>query len=81
MTSMDISQARQSFAAAVDEAQHQPLFIKRSGREVAVLISPEAYERLVAAAEDDADIAAFDAAMNDGAPNLLWADVKADLGL
>jgi len=45
-----------------------------------VLVSPERYEQLMAAAEDAEDIAAFDAAMEEEGPNIPWDEVKADLG-
>lgn len=50
------------------------------GRPVAVLVSPGRYEELLAAWEDVADIAAFDASMAEEGPNVPWAEVKADLG-
>lgn len=43
-------------------------------------MSPEQYEKLVAAAEDVEDVAAFDAAMDEEGPNIPWEQVKADLG-
>jgi len=45
-----------------------------------VLVSPERYEQLMTALEDAEDVAAFDAAMAEEAPNIPWEQVKADLG-
>ena len=50
------------------------------GRPAAVLVSPEQYEKLVAALEDADDAAAFDAAMNEEGQNIPWEQVKVDLG-
>lgn len=44
------------------------------------LISPERYEQLIAALEDAEDVAAFDVAIAEEGPNVLWEEVKADLG-
>ncbi len=45
-----------------------------------MLLSPERYDRLMAALEDAEDVAAFDAARDEEGPNLPWEQVKADLG-
>jgi len=45
-----------------------------------VLVSPEQYEKLVAALEDAEDVAEFDAAMSEEGPNIPWEQVKLDLG-
>jgi prevent-host-death family protein len=38
--------AKQNFAAILDQAQREPVRIRRHDREVAVLISAEEYERI-----------------------------------
>jgi mRNA interferase RelE/StbE len=48
------------------------VFLERYGRRAAVLVSPERYERLMAALEDSEDVAAFDAAMNEEGANIPW---------
>jgi antitoxin Phd len=53
------------------------VFLERYGRRAAVLVSPERYERLMAALEDAEDVAAFDAAMNEEGANIPWDQAKA----
>jgi len=40
------SRARENFAALLEKAQHEPVTIQKQGRNAAVLISYEEYERL-----------------------------------
>ena len=80
MATMNISTARESLPAVVDLARTEAVFLERYGRPAAVLVSPEQYEKLVAALEDAEDEAAFDAAMNEEGPNIPWEQVKVDLG-
>jgi len=77
---MNISAARESLPDAVELARTEAVFLERYGRPAAVLVSPEQYEKLVAALEDAEDVAAFDAAMTEEGPNIPWEQVKADLG-
>jgi len=77
---MNISAARESLPDAVELARTEAVFLERYGRPAAVLVSPEQYEKLVAALEDAEDVAAFDAAMNEEGPNIPWDQVKVDLG-
>ncbi len=80
MATMNISAARESLPDAVELARTEAVFLERYGRPAAVLVSPEQYEKLVAAFEDAQDVAAFDAAMNEEGPDIPWKQVKADLG-
>lgn len=80
MSSITASDARKSFAAVIEAAQNEAVFVERRGEAQAVVISPAEYERLMDAAEDIEDIAAFDAAMAEEGPNIPWEQVKADLG-
>ena len=77
---MTVSAARESLSDAVELAATEAVFLERYGRPAAVLVSPEHYEKLMAAWEDAQDVAAFDAAMNEEGPNIPWEQVKADLG-
>lgn len=77
---MKVSVARESLAEAIDAAQTEAVFLERYGRPAAVLVSPEHYQRLLAAWEEVEDVAAFDAAMAEEGPNIPWDQVKADLG-
>lgn len=80
MATMNISAARENLPDAVELARTEAVFLERYGRPAAVLVSPEQYEKLMAALEDAEDVAAFDAAMSEEGPNIPWEQVKADLG-
>lgn len=77
---MSVAEARNNLAEAIDRSGEGPVFIERRGRPVAVLISPEEYERMLDALEELEDVAAFDEALAEEGPNIPWAQVKADLG-
>lgn len=72
--------ARDNLPDAVELARTEAVSRDRYGRRAAVLVSPERYEKLMAALEDAEDVAAFDAAMHEDGPNIPWEQVKADLG-
>lgn len=86
MAEMSVSDARAKLADVVDAARvhHEPVYLTRRGKRVAAVIDAEELDRLIAAAEDLADIVAARAAreeMADGGPAVPWEQVKADLGL
>ncbi len=86
MTEMTVTDARARLAEVVDAARvgHAPVYLTRRGQRVAAVIDAEDLDRLVAAAEDLADIEAAAAAreeMDAGEPSIPWEQVKADLGL
>ena len=58
----------------------EAVFLERYGRPAAVLVSPERYERLLAAFEDAEDVVAFDAALAEEGADIPWEQAKADLG-
>jgi antitoxin Phd len=80
MATMNISAAREKLPEAVELARTEPVFLERYGRPAAVLVSPEQYEKLLAALEDAQDAEDFDVAMAEEGPNVPWEQVKADLG-
>jgi len=47
MRTMTASQARQSWAEALETARHEPVVIQRQKRDVAVVMSVHEYNRLV----------------------------------
>lgn len=77
---MEVRVAREKLPEAVELARTEAVFLERYGRPVAVLVSPEQYEPLMAAWEETDDVAAFDEAMAEEGPNVPWEQVKADLG-
>lgn len=80
MSTVTASEARKSFAAVIETAQHEAVIVERRGEAQAVVLSPAEYARLMDAAEEVEDIAAFDAAMAEEGANIPWEQVKADLG-
>jgi len=86
MSEITVSAARARLADVVDTARvgHDPVYLTRRGQRVAAVIDAEDLDRLIAAAEDLADIQAAAAArveMGDGEPAIPWEQVRADLGL
>lgn len=77
---MNVSEAREKLAEAIDTAQSEAVVLERYGRPAAVLVSMERYEQLLDAFEESEDIATFDAAMAEEGDNIPWEQVKADLG-
>jgi len=41
------TEAKQTFGAILDQVQREPVVIRRQNRDVAVLISPQDYQRLI----------------------------------
>jgi antitoxin Phd len=86
MSEITVSDARARLADVVDAARvhHDPVYLTRRGQRVAAVIDADDLDRLVAAAEDLADIEAARAAreeMAGGEQPVPWEQVKADLGL
>ena len=86
MSEMTVSDARARLADVVDAARvgHDPVYLTRRGQRVAAVIDAEDLGRLIAAAEDLADIEAACAVRTEiaeGESAIPWEQVKADLGL
>jgi prevent-host-death family protein len=86
MNELTVSAARARLADVVDAARvgHDPVYLTRRGQRVAAVIDADDLDRLIAAAEDLADIEAARSArqeMFEGDPAIPWEQVKADLGL
>lgn len=80
MTSLSVSEARESFADALSQVSQGPVNITRHGETIAVMIDPVVYQRLTEAAEEIDDARAFDEALEEGSHLIPWDDVKRDLG-
>ncbi len=80
MVSVTASEARKRFAHIIKTAQQEAVIVERRGEAQAVVVSPAEYARLMSAAEEVDDMAAFDAAMSEEGPSIPWEQVKADLG-
>ena len=86
MSEVSVSDARARLADVVDAArvQHDPVYLTRRGQRIAAVIDADDLDRLIAAAEDLADIKASRAAreeMDRGQAAVPWEQVRADLGL
>lgn len=80
MVIASVSDARNNFAEMIERAHSEPVVVEKRGSREVVLISPEQFDRLVEAAEELDDIAAFDAAIAEEGASIPWEQVKADLG-
>ncbi len=86
MTELSVTEARARLADVVDAARvrHDPIYLTRRGQRIAAVIDAEDLDRLIAAAEDLADIEAARAARDEmaaGEAPIPWEQVKADLGM
>ena len=79
-SNMSVADARKNLAEAIELSGEGPVFIQRRGHRAAVLISPEEYERMLDALEEQEDVESFDEAMAEEGPSIPWDQVKADLG-
>ncbi len=82
MTEMPVSKAREHLAEVIDSASRtgEPVYLTRRGRAVAVVVDPEAFEKLLDDAEDALDRVEL-AISRDEDDYIPWEQVKADLGL
>lgn len=55
MKIVSATDAKQRFAAMIDAAQREPVRIRRQNRDVAVVMSPEQYDRIRGANIDELD--------------------------
>ena len=64
---------------SVMSEHEKPVWIKRNGVDVAVVISPELFEELMSAQEELEDMAKVDDAMKDKSPGIPWEQVQKEL--
>jgi prevent-host-death family protein len=81
MEELTVSEARENFSEAVEDAQKKPVQILKHGKPVAVLINPSLFEKFLDSMEELEDIADFDEAIASKSKKIPWAQVKADLGI
>jgi prevent-host-death family protein len=55
MKTVSATDAKQRFAAVIDAAQREPVTICRQNREVAIILSPEEYDRMRGVNVDELD--------------------------
>nr|MDT0666318.1 type II toxin-antitoxin system Phd/YefM family antitoxin [Micromonospora sp. DSM 115978] len=84
---ISVSEARENLAAVIDQvrADHTPVYLARRGQRVAAVIDADDLDRILALAEDMADIVDAERARAEMAATreapVPWDDVKAELGL
>ncbi len=86
MAELTVTDARARLADVVDAARvgHDPVYLTRRGQRIAAVIDADDLDKLIAAAEDLADIEAARAAraeLTETDEAIPWEQVKADLGL
>ena len=81
MSELPIEQAQEHLAEVVEEAGRagEVVYLTRRGRRVAAIVPPELAAEIEA--EDEADIAAARAALEEGGEPIPWEQVKAEFGL
>jgi PHD/YefM family antitoxin component YafN of YafNO toxin-antitoxin module len=80
MATVRVTDARAQFPVLLSTAQEEAVFLERRGKVEAVMVSPEQYERMMEALEEQEDIEAFDAALAEPGDSIPWEKVQADLG-
>jgi len=82
MRDIPVSEARDYFAAAIEQAHStgEPVYVTRRGRRVAVIVDAEDYDALVERAEGIVDRAELQVAREED-DFIPWEQVKAELGL
>lgn len=53
MRTVSATEAKQRLAALLDTAQREPVLIRRQNRDIAVIMSPEEYDRIRGARNDE----------------------------
>lgn len=85
MTEIPITDARDHLAAVVDQARQGTVFLTRRNVRVAAVVDTSVLERLLADAEELADLRAVDEAWAEterlSETPIPWEDVKRELGL
>jgi prevent-host-death family protein len=81
MNEISITDARAELQAVVARSKKKPVHIVKHGQSVAVLMSPELFEKAMDAMEELEDIEAFDKAMAAHEKTYPWEQVKRELGL
>lgn len=80
MSEISVSEARAAFPDVIERARTEAVFVTRHGKPQAVVVSPAHYEELLDALEEQRELTAFDAALDEEGEDIPWAQVKADLG-
>lgn len=80
MAIMTMSEVRKNPMAAIDTALTEAVFVEDAGKRAAVVISVDAYEELMEAFEDVADLTAYRDASRAEGSFVGWEQARAELG-
>lgn len=65
----------------IDRAHSEPVYLTRHDRRVGAIVDADTLDRLMAAAEELEDIAAYDAAKAEGGESVTLDELRRELGL
>lgn len=75
------TKARDQLGRLIDRAHSEPVYLTRHGRRVGAIVDADILDRLMAAAEERDDIAAYDAAKAEGGGGVTLDELRRELGL
>jgi len=80
VSTLNITHFRANLTDAIETAKTEAVILERNGHRAAVMVSPERYDELMDALEEQEDVAAVDAALAEGGEPIPWEQVMKDLG-
>ena len=72
---------RDQLGRLIDRAHSEPVYLTRHDRRVGAIVDADTLDRLMAAAEELDDIAAYDAAKAEGGQSVTLDELRRELGL
>lgn len=81
MTTISVSQARESFSSIIEDALEEAIILHRYGKPVVVVLGYDQYEKMMETYEDSQDLESIKEYEKNSAKNIPWDKVKKDLGL
>ena len=75
------TKARDQLGRLIDRAHVDPVYLTRHGRRVGVIVDADTLDRLMEAAEELEDIAAYDAAKAENGASVSLDELRRELGL
>ena len=81
MSEFPITVARDRFAAVVNRARKEPVFLTRHGKRIVAVVDADVFDKLLDAWEELQDIRALDEAVKSGESSVTWDQARSELGL
>ena len=81
MTTISVSEARESFSSIIEDALEEAIILQRYGKPVVVVLGYDQYEKMMETYEDAQDIESIKEYKKKSTKNIPWDKVKKDLGL